>query len=683
MRQVASERRRFGYRRIHVMLDRQGIVMNLKKLRRLYREEKLAVRKRGGRKRALGTRRLIALPSRANERWSLDFVSDAFTDGRRFRVLAVVDDFTRECLALVADTSLSGLRVTRELDTVMAQRGRPRTIVSDNQRDASIEDQFRICREQAKRDKWKIVGTYKDAGISGASMILRPGIQTLLQDAQAGQFDMVLAEALDRISRDQADVATLFKHLKFAGVPIVTLAEGVISELHVGLKGTMNALFLKDLAAKTHRGIRGRVEDGKSGGGLCYGYKVVKQLDARGDPIRGDREIDSAEANVVRRIFREFASGIGPRTIARTLTEEGVPGPNSKLWSDTTIRGHVKRGTGLVNNELYVGRLIWNRLRYIKDPSTGKRVSRLNPESEWIVKDVPELRIVDDELWQAVRARQGEIAEKFANVTEAVRAHHRKNRLNGARRPKSLLSGLVFCGCCGGPYSLRGADRFACSNHISKGSCSNSRGIAREDLERRVLAGLKDRMMAPEIVEDAMRAYAEETNRLNRERRSNGDSWKAELMKVEKQIAQIVEAIADGMYHPSMKEKMTGLEARREELTALLADAPADTPDILPSASAIYAKKVVALTKALNRKEERQEASQDLRALIEKIVLTPGPKRGEIYAALHGDLATILEWTERQAIGNASRIKKPAAGAAGLLVSLVAGAGFEPAAFRL
>ena len=257
---------------------------------------------------------------------------------------------------------------------------------------------------------------------------------------------------------------------------------------------------------------------------------------------------------------------------------------------------------------LAVGRLIWNRLRYLKDPSTGKRVSRLNPESEWIVKDVPDLRIVDDELWQAVRARQGEIAEKFANVTEAVRAHHKKNRLNGARRPKSLLSGLVFCGCCGGPYSLRGADRFACSNHISKGSCSNSRGIAREDLERRVLAGLKDRMMAPEIVEDAMRAHAEETNRLNRERRSNGDSWKAELVKVEKQIGRIVEAIADGMYHPSMKEKMMGLEARREELTTLLANAPADTPDILPSASAIYAKKIVALTKALNVKLVVHEA---------------------------------------------------------------------------
>ena len=554
---------------------------------------------------------------------------------------------------------------------------------SDNQREASIDDQYRICREQAKREKWKIVGTYKDAGISGASMILRPGIQALLQDAQAGQFDIVMAEALDRISRDQADVATFYKHLKFAGVPIVTLSEGEISELHVGLKGTMNALFLKDLAAKTHRGIRGRVEDGKSGGGLCFGYNVVKQLDARGDPIRGDREINEAEANVVRRIFREFAAGVGPRTIARTLNEEGVPGPAGKLWSDTTIRGHVKRGTGLVNNELYIGRLIWNRLRYIKDPSTGKRVSRLNPESEWIIKDVPELRIVDDELWHSVRVRQGEIAEKFANVTEAVRKHHKKNRLNGTRRPKSLLSGLVFCGCCGGPYSLRGADRFACSNHISKGACSNSRTIPREELEARVLSGLRDRMMAPEIVEEAMRAYAEETNRLNRERRSSGDAWKAELVKVEKQIRGIIEAIKAGMFHESMKAEMDTLEARKTELNTLLADAPEDIPDILPSASAIYAKKVSDLTKALNRKEEQQEAAETLRGLIEKISLTPGPERGEIYATLHGELGTILNWTERQAIGKAVKTTKPAADATGLSLSVVAGAGFEPAAFRL
>jgi putative transposase len=132
MKAVAAERRRFGYRRIHVMLERQGIVMNLKKLRRLYREEKLQVRRRGGRKRALGTRRPMLLPDAPNTRWSLDFVSDALTDGRRFRVLAVVDDYSRECLTLVADTSLSGHRVVRELDAVIARRGRPAMVVSDN-----------------------------------------------------------------------------------------------------------------------------------------------------------------------------------------------------------------------------------------------------------------------------------------------------------------------------------------------------------------------------------------------------------------------------------------------------------------------------------------------------------------------------------------------------------------------
>ncbi|WP_336814451.1 recombinase family protein [Bosea sp. MMO-172] len=554
---------------------------------------------------------------------------------------------------------------------------------SDNQRAASIEDQFRICRERVGREGWEVTSTYKDAGISGASMILRPGIQTLLQDATAGRFDLVLAEALDRISRDQADVATLFKRLKFAGVPIVTLSEGEISELHVGLTGTMNALTLKAIAEKTRRGMSGRVEAGKSGGGLCYGYKVVKQFDARGEPIRGDRTIDAREAGIVQMIFRMFAAGVAPRTIARTLNTEGVPGPGGKPWGDTTIRGHVKRGTGIVNNELYIGRLIWNRLRYIKDPSTGKRVSRLNPETDWIVKDVPELRILDDELWQAARARQNEIADKFAKVTEGVREHHRQNRLNGARRPKSLLSGLIACGCCGGPYALRGADRFACSNHVGKATCDNSRTIPRPDLEARVLAGLKDRMMSPEVVEEAMRVYAQETNRLNRERRSNGDAWRSELAKVEKQIAGIVEAIADGMYHPSMKQKMTVLEARKAELTALLADAPVDAPDLLPSAATIYASKIAKLTEALNQPEERPEAAEALRMLIEKIVLTPGPTRGEIFATLHGELGTILEWTERQAVGKATKTNTPGAVLTGVSVSVVAGARFELTTFRL
>jgi putative transposase len=132
LRELAAIRRRFGYRRLHILLRREGIAMNHKKLRRLYREERLQVRRRSGRKRALGTRVPIAIPQGANQRWSLDFLSDALADGRRFRILAIVDDFTRECLALVADTSLSGLRVVRELDALIIARGRPAMIVSDN-----------------------------------------------------------------------------------------------------------------------------------------------------------------------------------------------------------------------------------------------------------------------------------------------------------------------------------------------------------------------------------------------------------------------------------------------------------------------------------------------------------------------------------------------------------------------
>jgi site-specific DNA recombinase len=157
---------------------------------------------------------------------------------------------------------------------------------SDLQREASIEDQLRLCRELIERERWVLIATHTDSAMSGASR-LRPGYQKVLEGARMGQFDVVVAEALDRLSRDQEDIAGFYKQLMFHDVKLVTLAEGEISELHVGLKGTMNALFLKDLAAKTRRGLRGRVEKGRSGGGLCYGYDVARELDASGRPVAG------------------------------------------------------------------------------------------------------------------------------------------------------------------------------------------------------------------------------------------------------------------------------------------------------------------------------------------------------------------------------------------------------------
>jgi site-specific DNA recombinase len=574
----------------------------------------------------------------------------------------------------------------------------------DKQSPASIEDQFLVCREQAGREGWRIVGSYKDAAISGASVILRPGIQALLQDAQMGRFDVLLAEALDRVSRDQADVATLYKNLQFAGVKIVTLAEGEVSELHVGLKGTMNALFLKDLAKKTHRGLRGRIEKGKSGGGLCYGYDVVRRFSSEGEAVHGERSINAAEAEVVRQVFRQFANGLSPQAIARRLNDSGVAAPTGKLWTSTTIRGHAKRGTGLLNNELYIGKLVWNRLRYLKNPQTGKRVSRINPQSEWIVTEVPDLRILDDELWQAAKARQDDIAVQYAGVIEATRSAH--NAMNRTHRPRSLLSGLVHCGCCGGSYTLRGQGRFACSNHIDTRSCSNGHSIARDKLEARVLEGLRDRLMSPEIAAEAIRAYVEESNRLNHARRASQSADRQELEKVLKAIKSLVTLATEGKGTRALVDQLLELEAQEDAIRARLAAAPTDVPDIHPNISEIYRRKVERFAEALAHPEERQEAADALRGLIERIVLTPGTKRGEVNAMLHGEFGTILEWLDRRNCANAdSPLDAFASGGpgmsvsvvaggrsnrdrqskekSGLSVSVVAGTGFEPVTFRL
>ena len=519
---------------------------------------------------------------------------------------------------------------------------------SDNQRDASIEDQLRQCRERAAREGWTVVESYSDRAISGASLI-RPGIQELLSDVSAGRFDMVLSEALDRISRDQEDVAAVFKRLRFAGASIVTLSEGEITELHVGLKGTMNALFLKDLALKTHRGIRGRVEAGKIGGGNAYGYRVVKTLDASGEPVRGEREIDQEQAEIVLRIFREYIAGKGPQKIAADLNREGIPSPTGKRWSDTTIRGNRTVSSGILNCELYIGVIRWNRQRQMKNPDTGRRVLRLNPENEWIRTDVPALRIVPQELWDAAKARQDHLTGLYTRQIEGAREGIRRSvvangGLNATHRPRTLLSGLLFCGCCDGSYARRGQDRYACTNHVLSNGCDNARTIDRKVLQDRVLAGLRDRLMAPEAAAEAMRAYAQETNRLNRQRRTSGETTRRELADTEKAIQEIVRVIEQGGYHRALSARLTELEARQDELNARQSDAPADLPDIHPNIGDIYRRRIERLTEALNHPDDAREAAEALREVIDRIVIIPGEKRGEVQVTLRGDLGTILDW---------------------------------------
>jgi DNA invertase Pin-like site-specific DNA recombinase len=485
------------------------------------------------------------------------------------------------------------------------------------QRDASIEDQERLCRERIAREGWSEAQTFSDRGMSGASM-LRPGLQNLLEAADAGRIDVVVAEALDRLSRDQADVATIFKRLSFAGVQIVTLAEGAINELHVGLKGTMNQLFLKDLADKTRRGLRGRVEAGLSGGGNSYGYDVVRRLGADGLPVTGERVINEAEADVIRRVFSEFAAGHSPKAIAKRLNADGIPGPRGALWRDTAIRGHRQRGTGLLNNELYIGRLVWNRLRYMKDPQSGLRVSRLNPPEAWITTDVPELRIISEDLWANAKARQGEIdADPRVKAIKATRFWEQ-------RRQTHLLTGLLCCGSCGGGFAAVGRDYLACSNARKLDSCSQKRSVRRNVLEEAVLSLLRDRLMQPEAVAAFIAAYTSEVNLERGAESADRSRLASERSQIARKLEGLYDAISEGLRTAGLKDRLEDLEARLAELDAKL-KAPAPSPIRLhPNLTEIYRRKVGDLAATLSDPEIRTSALETIRGLITRVTVCDG-----------------------------------------------------------
>ncbi|MCH6205902.1 recombinase family protein, partial [Brucella ciceri] len=506
---------------------------------------------------------------------------------------------------------------------------------SDQQREASIDDQTRICRRLIDDHDWTAVKVYADQGLSGSSH-LRPGYQNMMMDARNGLFDILVAESIDRLSRDQEHIAALHKQLCYLGVPIVTVAEGEISELHIGLKGTMSALFLKDLAQKTHRGLEGRIREGKSAGGISYGYRVARQPLPDGTFTTGERVIDEQQAGIVRRIFHDYATGISPRTIAATLNREQIPGPAGTAWGASTIFGNWRRGTGILNNELYIGRMVWNRQHFIKDPQTGKRQARPNPVSQWIVQEVPDLRIIDEEQWNAVKERQGATRRIMETNSDGPRPER-------ARRTRYLLSGLLTCGCCGGAYTLVGGKHYGCASARNKGTCDNRRMIRRDLVEERVLGGLRDRLLHPDIIAAFVEEYQQQYNKAMQADLATRHLREAELTKIEQSIAQIVDAIADGMYHPSMKEKMATLEMRRTAIAQELEQLDDEQPLRLhPGLSNIYRKKVAALTEALNADEmTRFEAVELLRGLISTIRLIPD-ESGELQIELVGELGAIM-----------------------------------------
>ena len=554
---------------------------------------------------------------------------------------------------------------------------------SDMQSAASITDQVRICRRLAEERGWQVVEVFADEAISGATH-LRPGFQAMQQAAMTGRFDVLVAEALDRLSRDQEHIAGLHKRMRFLGVEIFTKAEGPISEMHVGLGGTMSAIFLRHLAEKTHRGLEGRVKQGKSAGGISYGYRLDRQPLPDGTHTTGDRVIDPAEAAIVRRIFTEYDRGLSARSIAIGLNRDGIAPPRSGWkgsgsWSFSTISGNWQRGTGILNNDLYRGRLVWNRQHFIKNPDSGKRQARMNPETEWITEDVPHLRIIDDALWTRVKQRQGAIRDDI--LTERAEDPGAP-KIERGHRPRYLLSGLLTCGCCGAGYIMISDSRYGCAAARNRGTCENRKTMARKDVETRVLNGLQTRLMHPELIREYITTWQQEMQAEQLESLAARGEQERRLAKVLRDIENIVTAITEGMFHPSMKAKMDALEAERAELEAKLAVLPEPEPvAIHPGLAETYARKVADLAEALNDPEARPEAADLLRGLIESVTLIPEPDAPNGHVVeLRGELGAIMSLCGG---GLAANAKTHAGGVGFKQLTMVAGAGFEPAAFRL
>src|SRR6266436_4590131 len=386
---------------------------------------------------------------------------------------------------------------------------------TDLQNERSIEDQIILCRGYASREGIDVIEVYEDRARSGGSIMGRGGLLRLLDQARDRSFDVAVVEALDRLSRDMEDLAGIHKRLSFLGVEIRAVHEGVVNTVLVGLRGLVGQLYREDNAHKIRRGMAGRITRGLHAGGITYGYAPVPGK-------TGKRQLVEDQVAVIRRIFQEYIAGRTPRDIAHNLNRDGIRPPRGNAWNASTINGNLQRGYGILQNELYAGRLVWNKIRMVKDPDTGRRVSRPNPRSEWQSTEVPELAIISRKLFDTAQERKQARGQTHPTFQ---------------RKPKHILSGLLRCGCCGSGMSTSGKDksgrvRIRCSAATESGTCPEPKTFYLETVENAVLSALTSELRQPKIVAEYVRTYHEEWQRLAEE--SN-----AKKARLERRLADI------------------------------------------------------------------------------------------------------------------------------------------------
>ena len=476
------------------------------------------------------------------------------------------------------------------------------------QNPGSIEDQIALCRDWVRAMQGVVVAVYTDAARTGTTMHRREGLRELLEHARARRFDTIITEALDRLSRDQADMAGMYRDLRYHDIRLYTVEEGEIEPMHIGFKGVMNETFVVSLGNKIRRGQQGQIRKGRMAA-VVYGYRSGNRLMADGVTVeRGLREIAPEEAETVRRIFRLYDDGKSPRDIVLILNAEGVPGPRGGRWSPKTIRGTQCDGYGILNNDIYRGKLVYGRRRNVRDPETGKRRYRAVPRSQWLVQDVPALRIVDEALWKRVQRRRGRAA--------------RGRRASPYHRTLRPFNGLVRCGLCGGTITPTDRNRYRCATRKRFGACANDRGVLDEELERRSADALLG------ALETHPTAWLREHAAALEARRS---SLARALAKNRARIDRLLDAIETGaMPAAATQRRIVKLERTGAALTGELDGLP--RPGALEPAAA--AARLKARVAELHREAvagtdaARRAALFQLRELIERIVIAPDPRGG-------------------------------------------------------
>ena len=464
----------------------------------------------------------------------------------------------------------------------------------------------------------------------------------------------------------------IYERCLFLGVRLHTIAEGEITRLHVGLKGTMNAEQLAATSRKTRDAIAKRFRDGQNPGRLAYGYGLDFVADARGDRIPGHRRIVPEQAGTVIYICEQYAGGRAPHDIAIELNDRGVAGPRGGAWSASTINGNKARGTGILNNRLYIGEPEHQRQTYRKDPETGARRAFANPADLKQTVSVPHLRILSDELWEQVKRRQKTVSRPRVEQDG-------DQPFWAKQRPGYLLTGKIVCGVCGSNYSKNGKYRSACHAATEKGSsaCTNRLTVRIDELEERVLAAVRDDMMQPEAVAVFVAEYIRERNRLSMQRDASRAEHDAELRAVTAGFERLKAAILNGVDASLFAAELNRMGRRKAELEAEMAASAEEAAPALrhPRLAQVCRGKVEGLLQAFQAEGARSEAQEIIRSLIDPVVMTP--KDGELHAEVKGDLATMLvlaSETKKTPKADASEVQQ---------VKLVAGTGFEPVTFRL